>query len=389
MLAILAGVGKFRLWVSSGPPGVSGGLAGYLFSFFEHSARAPCSSWVSVWNAGHFSLGGSLMKHRRRGFTLVELLVVIAIIGILIALLLPAVQAAREAARRSQCSNNMKQLGLALHNYHDVYKTFPLGHLYRGIHDGDATDNNGGSGFGWAWSILPFMEQGPLFDQFDGKWPITDTANSDNLTLAKHPLAAFACPSDTKPDTWNDGQVRPSATSSYQGCGTSYNGWDARRPNQNARRLRYNGMFDRDTNGVVRMRDITDGTTSTFMVAETKWEMTNARRNRSRIYGATDRLDGANGASNALMINGGWQMNWTQPEGNPQPSRTASSMHPSGAQFAMADGSVRFVAETIQHTATAWINNANAYWEDLANNVPYGVYQRLFSIADGHVMGDF
>ena len=329
------------------------------------------------------------MKHRSRGFTLVELLVVIAIIGILIALLLPAVQAAREAARRAQCSNNIKQLGLALHNYHDVYKAFPFGHLYRGGFDNDLTDPNGGSAFGWAWSILPYMEQQPLFDQFDGKWQITDTANSNNLALAATPLAAFACPSDTKPDTRNDGQIRPSATSSYQGCGTSYNGWENRRPNQNPRPLHWNGMFDRDVRGMIRMRDVTDGTTSTAMVAETKWEMDNNRRNRSRIYGATDSLQGASGASNALMVNGQHQMNWTRAQGNPNPHRTVSSMHPGGAQFGLVDGSVRFVSETIQHTATGWINNNNAYWEDRANGIPYGVYQRLFSIADGHVLGTF
>ena len=106
------------------------------------------------------------MRHRNRGFTLVELLVVIAIIGILVALLLPAVQAAREAARRMSCSNNVKQLTLALHNYHDVHKAFPFGHLYRGIHDGDPVNATGGSGFGWGYSILTFIEQSALFDQF-------------------------------------------------------------------------------------------------------------------------------------------------------------------------------------------------------------------------------
>jgi hypothetical protein len=104
-------------------------------------------------------------------------------------------------------------------------------------------------------------------------------------------------------------------------------------------------------------------------------------RNRSRIYGSSDDPVSAMGASNALMVNGEHQMNWTAAEGNPNPHRTASSEHPGGAQFALSDGSVRFISETIQHTATPWIDNANAY--DKPNNgAGYGLYQRLYSIGD-------
>ena len=325
---------------------------------------------------------------RSRGFTLVELLVVIAIIGILVSLLLPAVQSAREAARRMQCSNNLKQIGLALHNYHDIHDAFPFGQLYRGDHDGSSTNSRGGSAFGWAWSLLPFIEQQNVFDRFDGRFPITDSKNSNNLKLAATPLKIYSCPSDTKPDAWNDGRVRPSATSSYQGAGTSYNGWANFPPHRSPNQVRYNGLFDRDNRGgPIGISDIQDGTSNTFAVAETKWAMDRNRRNRSRIYGATDRLDGASGASNALMINGQWQMNWTFLEGNRQPHRTAGSNHPGGAQFLFCDGSVHFIAETIQHTATPW-QSRNPY-DANGQGANYGLYQRLFSIADNLPVSGF
>ena len=132
------------------------------------------------------------LNSAKRAFTLVELLVVIAIIGILIGLLLPAVQAAREAARRMECTNNMKQLGLALHNYADVHNVFPS--AWRGYTpDGKHANVYGDPGWGWGAAILPFMEQSPLYQKIDLKKSIADPVNRDAREMF---LKAFHCPSE-------------------------------------------------------------------------------------------------------------------------------------------------------------------------------------------------
>lgn len=324
---------------------------------------------------------------RSQGFTLVELLVVIAIIGVLVALLLPAVQAARESARRMKCSNQLKQFGLGMHNYADTHKSFPSGHMFRGNFDGNPNDEKGGSGFGWGTAILPYIEQSTLYDRFNTSFTITtNTTAVPNLTTAQTHLPMFGCPSDLKPKNWTDGQVTNSATSSYKACGTSYDSWQGGGVSTPPNRERFNGMFDRDNRPPLRFAEITDGTSNQFMIAEARWKQDANGRNRGRIFGATDQNDGAVGASNALMINGQWQMNWTAARGNPQPHRTAASNHPAGAMFCLADGSVRFVSENIQHTATAW--NANQVFST-PQGQPYGLYQRLFSIWDGHPISEF
>ena len=137
-------------------------------------------------------------RHLSRGFTLIELLVVIAIIAILIALLLPAVQQAREAARRTQCRNNLKQIGLALHNYHDTFRLFPPGVIRDGQNNSEA--------WGWTVFILPFLEQANLYNQLDpdtyrlrdllaGLNP-TYPAPTANAAILQNPLSVFICPSD-------------------------------------------------------------------------------------------------------------------------------------------------------------------------------------------------
>ena len=326
---------------------------------------------------------------RAKGFTLVELLVVIAIIGVMVGLLLPAVQSAREAARRMSCGNNLKNLGLALHNYHDSFKTFPIGHQYRGHFDGDVLDDDGGSGFGWATGLLLFIEQGNQFDRFNPSYAASENTVTRNRQVCETPLALFSCPSDIKPAQWNDGAITNAATSSYQGCGSSYDGWAGARVGVNVNLDRFNGIFDRDNRGrVVGLKDILDGSTNQLLVAETRWNMDANGRNRARIYAGTDVVGWTTGATNAVLVNGQWAINFTAAEGNPQPHRTAASNHPGGAQFAFADGSVKFLSENIQHTATPWINPANAY--DRPNRgANYGIYQRLWSIADGLVVGEY
>lgn len=146
-------------------------------------------------------------NRKRVGFTLVELLVVIAIIGILVGLLLPAVQAAREAARRMQCSNNLKQLGLAAHNYADAHKTFPSGFVSSLIDPGAPA---AAELTVWTWGafILPFIEQGNLANTLQvSKLPLSAAlATPAGLVAATTPLAGFACPSDSGPALNDFGQ---------------------------------------------------------------------------------------------------------------------------------------------------------------------------------------
>src|SRR5581483_9327904 len=196
------------------------------------------------------------MKHSRhpshRGFTLIELLVVIAIIAILIALLLPALQQAREAARRTQCRNNLKQLGLALHNYHDNFNRFPR------MSQGSIYDN--GNGIGWRSAsvhamLLPYIDQAPLYSQINfninvccdaGGYPGTPNTNDPLLNLIK--ITAFLCPSDSPPGSAQSGAA---AFCNYPVCVGATVGW-------NGAAVDKNGIFANSIS--YSIRDINDGT---------------------------------------------------------------------------------------------------------------------------------
>lgn len=142
------------------------------------------------------------MSPRQRGFTLIELLVVIAIIAVLVALLLPAVQAAREAARRTQCRNNLKQIGIAFHNYHDVHQCFPMGSM--GVYHGTAV-LDGIRNFSWQVYLLPMLEHSALYSSINFSEPAVwlGAANpvSSNERLLSTQLPSFRCPTDSRPST--------------------------------------------------------------------------------------------------------------------------------------------------------------------------------------------
>jgi prepilin-type N-terminal cleavage/methylation domain-containing protein/prepilin-type processing-associated H-X9-DG protein len=221
----------------------------------------------------------------RRGFTLIELLVVIAIIAILIALLLPAVQQAREAARRTSCKNNLKQVGLALHNHHDTYKRFPSAHQHGKYSNGTwwyssyqrPEAPNGPNGytsgnwgwpqegpfFGWMFRIAPFLEEGNVFKLANVKaWPWWQFA-PDGTCLNGKPVKIYQCPSDVRGDLLSSnngtssGRPNVAALCSYLGV----NGW-----NQFKEAGGQNGMLY--INSSVKFRDVIDGTTNTLFVGE-------------------------------------------------------------------------------------------------------------------------
>ena len=300
---------------------------------------------------------------RFRGFTLVELLVVIAIIGILIALLLPAVQAAREAARRSQCSNNLKQLGLALHNYHDVFKRFPSGcgeTSPAGLTPWTAGNHRKGS---QLVKILPQMEQGPLHDQvpFDSDvdaW--FGQAANRNIQIP-----GYICPSDTLARTdralSNYGTSMGSQNMGSQGgwC-TAYNGHinGATGHGSTNDPESVSGIFSR-YHWAARFADITDGTSNTIAMGEIRpncgdhhyhgwWESNSLwTATRAPINYAT------------CQNEPGYQANSCNAWNNWQTSQGFKSRHPGGAQFLFCDGSGQFLSETMDYQMYQYLGCRN------------------------------
>lgn len=301
----------------------------------------------------------------RKAFTLIELLVVIAIIAILVALLLPAVQQAREAARRSQCKNNLKQIGLALHNYHDTLRVFPPGQVFRG----------------WAWSafILPYMDQEPLYAKIDFNYEIGIAAGVPiaNTEVVQTSLPAFRCPSDTAPET--DDYVIPNqgVTSYCVSAGAfaeSIIGWLPPNP--------HDGLFTRDSS--ISMRDITDGTSNTIAAGEVCWRISQVQR----LFGAVNPIGQGDGVSPVSFYRTGQaRMNQVATVSYLVRERAWASEHTGGCHFLFVDGAVRFLSQDIDHTERIW--NAADPFDQTGNGAGFGLYQRLHTRNDGFVLGEF
>lgn len=278
---------------------------------------------------------------RRRAFTLVELLVVIAIIGVLVGLLLPAVQAAREAARRISCQNNLHQVALAAHLYHDQFNQLPSGWISNG--------QSGEPGWSWAAALLPHIEQDAVYQQINFSEAIEEP---EHAVVRVHAIDAYICPSDIGPRLFeiaegDDGGHHHRATARTHDI---YTNVDAPEPKLfSIAKANYSGVFGtfdlHDApyagdglfygNSRHRFRDVTDGLSSTLMFGERSSRMggviwhgviPEANAAEARVVGVADHVPNS-------------------PSGH---FEDFSSYHPGGAQFALADGSVRFIAETVE-----------------------------------------
>jgi len=306
-----------------------------------------------------------------RGFTLIELLVVIAIIAILVSLLLPAVQQAREAARRTQCKNSLKQIGLAMHNYHDSHTTFPPGWV----------DQNASTSANWGWAcyLLPMLEQGNMYRSLAiGNDSLGATL--DDVTRFRFlttPMPMFRCPSDTAPEI-NTQHTVVSATGQLQAITTS-NYVGANGGGDWTYDVDLAGTFGR--NSKTRIRDFADGTSNTIVVGERAWVLPNGTNGVDNcraavVFGVSADQSAGTHTQRHVLAKGLFGINQTGNDTTVNPvielcARSFSSGHIGGAQFLMGDGSVRFISENIQRDQQ--LTNGDFIWQNLLNKADYNV----------------
>ena len=345
-------------------------------------------------------------KFRQRGFTLIELLVVIAIIAVLIALLLPAVQQAREAARRTQCKNSLKQIGLAMHNYHDVYMQFPPGYVAKtpfSITSGEKSL--------WSWSafILPYVDQAPLYSQANVGNSLLEQVLVSNPGILQTKIPVFRCASDIGPNVNNyiDNVNTPGSTTTnfYNANVVDSNGNTVSIATSNY--VMVAGPADSTTpevrdpaqaalgpptgiafqNSKIGFRDITDGTSNTLCVGERAWNYKGRTLGAATAFGFSASVDDPSGSANiktaALNALGITYNGINATIGIQHDRRGFSSAHIGGAHFLLCDGSVRFISENIDYLKLTVTTPP----------VPYGcvttTFARLAAIADGQVVGEF
>ncbi|EDL59885.1 DUF1559 domain-containing protein [Gimesia maris] len=281
-----------------------------------------------------------MRRHREtetatRGFTLIELLVVIAIIAILIALLLPAVQQARESARRSTCKNNLKQIGLALHNYHESHGLFPFGRSF--TDNSSSAPQNFGSQM-CSTMLLPFLDQTNVYNQFNFLAAFNHASNSP---VTQNKINVFLCPSNPQDEGQNwtgAGGPNDSWGSHYQPVAHSGRDGNPARDGQDAVGFNKDGVFYR--NSKTRFRDILDGSSTTLAFAETVGDKPGTHELFTwGAYGG-----GGIGVRSGINANFPLLTSWSW---NGDDFTGPGSYHTGGCHFLMGDGAVRFISENI------------------------------------------